>query len=166
VRRGSLITVNTLTSVAIGVLVLGIILFRQVQKRSVREDSRPILLLVLLVIGIVELVQFVQGHPVNATGITMLLASLVAAGAFGAIRAYTVRLWRENGTLYRQGNLMTVLLWLVAIGVHFGADVLIDHSGSAKGLSSVSLMLYIAVSFGVQRFVVQGRAAAMARQLA
>lgn len=165
-RRGSLITVNTLTSVAIGVLVLGIILFRQVQKRSVREDSRPILLLVLLVIGIVELVQFVQGHPVNATGITMLLASLVAAGAFGAIRAYTVRLWRENGTLYRQGNLMTVLLWLVAIGVHFGADVLIDHSGSAKGLSSVSLMLYIAVSFGVQRFVVQGRAAAMARQLA
>ena len=142
-----------------------IILFRQVQKRSVREDSRPILLLVLLVVGIVELVQFVQGHPVNATGITMLLASLVAAGVFGAVRAYTVRLWRENGTLYRQGNLVTVLLWLVAIGVHFGADVLIDHSGSAKGLSSVSLMLYIAVSFGVQRFVVQARAAAMARQL-
>jgi hypothetical protein len=157
--------VNTLTSIAIGVLVLGLILFRQVQKRSVREDSRPTLLLVLLVIGIVELVQFVQGHPVNATGITMLLASLVAAGVFGAIRAYTVRLWREDGTLYRQGNLVTVLLWLVAIGVHFGADVLIDHSGSAKGLSSVSLMLYIAVSFGVQRIIVQTRAAAMSRQL-
>lgn len=156
---------NTLTTIAIGALVLVIILFRQVQKRSVREDSRPVLLLVLLVIGVAELVQFIQGHPVNTTGIAMLSASLVAAGVFGAIRAYTVRLWRENGTLYRQGNWLTVVLWLVAIGVHFGADVLIDHSGSARGLASVALTLYLAVSFGVQRFVVQARAATMARQL-
>lgn len=154
---------NTATSIAVGVLVLGYILFRQVQKRSVNEDNRPVLLLVLFVIGAVELVQFVQGHPVNGTGIAMLLASFVAAGVFGAIRAYTVRLWREGGTLYRQGNAWTIVLWLVAIGVHFGADVLIDHSGSAKGLSSVALMLYIAVSFGVQRIVVRSRATAMAR---
>lgn len=157
---------NTTTSIVIGVLVLGLILFRQIQKRSVKEDSRPVLLLVLLVIGLVELVQFIQAHPVNGTGIAMLLASLVAAGIFGAIRAYTVRLWRENGTLYRQGNALTVLLWLIAIGVHFGADVLIDHSGSAKGLATTALTLYIAVSFGVQRIVVQARAAAMNRQLA
>ncbi|HEX4721286.1 MAG TPA: hypothetical protein VH333_02140 [Pseudonocardiaceae bacterium] len=157
---------NTATSIAIGVLVLGLILFRQVQKRSVKEDSKPVLLLVLLAIGLVELVQFIQGHPVNGTGIAMLLASLVAAGIFGAIRAYTVRLWCENGTLYRQGNALTVLLWLIAIGVHFGADVLIDRSGSAKGLATTALILYIAVSFGVQRTVVRTRAAAMNRQLA
>ena len=157
---------NTATQIAIGVLLLGLILVRQVQKRPVNEDSRPVLLLVLFVIGVVELVQFVGGHPVNGTGIAMLSASLVAAGVFGAIRAYTVRLWRENGTLHRQGNALTVALWLVAIGVHFGADVLIDHSGSAGGLASTALMLYIAVSFGVQRIVVRSRAATMVRQLA
>lgn len=124
------------------------------------------LLLVLLAIGLVQLVQFVRAHPVNGTGIAMLVASLVAAGIFGAVRAYTVRLWRENGTLYRQGNLVTIVLWLVAIGVHFGADVLIDHSGSAKGLATTALTLYIAVSFGVQRIVVQARAAALNRQFA
>jgi hypothetical protein len=61
---------------------------------------------------------------------------------------------------------LTILLWLIAIGAHFGADVLIDHSGSAKGLATTALTLYIAVSFGVQRIVVQARAAALNRQLA
>jgi hypothetical protein len=154
--------VNNLTSIGIPVLVLLFVLFRQVQKRSVKEDSRPVLLLALLVVGVVELVQFIGDHPVNGTGIAMLLASLVLAAGFGALRAYTVRLWREDGVLYRQGNALTVVLWLVAIGVHFGADLLIDHSGSAKGLSSVALLLYIAVSFGVQRVVVQSRARSMA----
>jgi hypothetical protein len=154
--------VNNLTSIGIAVLILVFVLARQVQKRSVREDSRPVVLLVLLVIGVVELVQFVDRHPVNGTGVAMLVASLVAAAGFGAIRAYTVRLWREDGVLYRQGGVLTVLLWLVAIGVHFGADLLIDHSGSAKGLSSAALLLYIAVSFGVQRVIVRSRATAMA----
>ena len=154
---------NNLTSIVIAVLVLGFVLVRQVQKRSVNEDSKPVLLLVLLSVGLVDFVQFVKGHPVNGTGIAMLVASLVAAGAFGAIRGYTIRLWREDGVLYRQGNALTVVLWLVAIGVHFGADVLIDHSGSATGLATTALLLYIAVTFGVQRLVVRSRAVAMSR---
>jgi hypothetical protein len=153
---------NNVTSIGIGLLILLLILFRQVQKRSVKEDSRPVLLLVLVVIGVVQLGQFLSAHPVNTTGVLMLVASLVAAAVFGVVRAYTVRLWREGGVLYRQGNWLTVLLWLVAIGVHFGADVLIDHSGSAKGLSSAAITLYIAVSFGVQRLVVASRTRAMA----
>jgi len=162
--NGSLDTVNNnLTSVVIAVLVLGFVLVRQVQKRSVKEDGKPVLLLVLLAVGLVDFVQFVKGHPVNGTGIAMLVASLVAAGAFGAIRGYTIRLWREDGVLYRQGNALTVVLWLVAIGVHFGADVLIDHSGSATGLATTALLLYIAVTFGVQRLVVRSRAVAMSR---
>lgn len=153
---------NDITSIGVGVLVLLFVLFRQLQKRSVREDSRPVFLLILFVLGIYTLGSFVQAHPVNTTGVLMLLASLVAAAVFGVLRAYTVRLWRENGTLFRQGNPLTALLWLVAIGVHFGADVLIDHSGSATGLSSAAITLYIAVSFGVQWIVVRSRARAVA----
>jgi hypothetical protein len=121
-----------------------------------------VFLLILFVLGVYTLGTFIHAHPVNATGILMLVASLVAAAVFGVLRAYTVRLWREGGVLYRQGNLLTALLWLVAIGVHFGADVLVDHSGSAKGLSSAAITLYIAVSFGVQWFVVRSRARPMA----
>jgi hypothetical protein len=155
--------VSTATNIGIAVIVLLFVLARQVQKRSVREDGRPVFLLVLLVVGVVEFVQFVKVHPVHATGITMLAASLVVAAAFGVLRARTVRLWREDGVLYRQGNAVTIVLWLVAIGVHFGADVLIDRTGAATGLASASLLLYIAVSFGVQRLVVQSRASSMSR---
>ncbi len=148
---------NNVLSIVIGAAVLLLLLTRQVQKRTIKEDSRPTLLLVLTAIGLIDLVQFLSAHPANGTAIAMLVASLVLAAGFGALRAYTVRLWRENGVLYRQGTVVTLLLWLVAIGVHFGADVLIDGSGSAKGLSSAALLLYIAVSLGVQRLVVGSR---------
>jgi hypothetical protein len=48
------------------------------------------------------------------------------------------------------------VLWVVAIGVHIGLDVLFDSS--AKGLSGASILLYLAVSLGVQRLAVQSRA--------
>ncbi|HEX3786244.1 MAG TPA: hypothetical protein VHW44_00155 [Pseudonocardiaceae bacterium] len=149
---------NTTISIIIGIAVLALLLFRQTQKRSVREDRKPTLLLILAVIGVLDLVNYLKDNPANGTAIAMLTASLVLAAGFGVIRAYTVRLWREDGTLWRQGNALTIVLWLVAIGLHFGADFLIDHDNPAKGLSSAALMLYIAVSFGVQRLVVQSRA--------
>jgi hypothetical protein len=153
---------NNVFSIVIGAAVLLLLLTRQVQKRTVKEDSRPTLFLILTVIGVIDLVQFLGAHPANGTAIGMIVASLVLAAGFGALRAYTVRLWREDGVLYRQGTVVTLLLWLVAIGVHFGADVLIDGTGSAKGLSSAALLLYIAVSLGVQRFVVGSRARTVA----
>ena len=45
---------------------------------------------------------------------------------------------------------------LVAIGVHIGLDALFD--GTVKGLGAGSILLYLAVSLGVQRLVVQSRA--------
>jgi hypothetical protein len=148
----------SITSIVIGLAVLVWLLVRQLSKRSVKEDRQPIFLLVLLVIGIVDLGQFVHGHPVSATAVAMLVASLLVAAVFGAIRAYTVRLWREDGTLYQQGSLVTVALWIVAIAAHFGIDFLVDRNSPAQGLATAAVTLYIAVSFGVQRFVVRSRA--------
>lgn len=153
---------NNVLSIVVAAVVLVLVLTRQVQKRSIKEDSRPTLLLILVVLGVIDLVRFVSAHPANGTAVAMIVASLVLAAGFGALRAYTVRLWREGGVLYRQGTVVTVLLWLVAIGVHFGADVLIDGTGAAKGLASAALLLYLAVTLGVQRFVVGTRVRAMA----
>lgn len=147
------------TNIVIGLAVLALLLVRQLSKRSVKEDQQPIFLLVLLAIGVVDVGGFARSHPISATAIVMLVASLLVAAAFGAIRAYTVRLWREEGTLYQQGSLITVGLWLVAIAAHFGIDILVDRSSPAQGLAGAALTLYIAVSFGVQRFVVRSRAA-------
>ena len=149
------------TEIVIGVAVVILLLARQVQKRSVKEDSRPVIFLVLAVVGLVEAGQFLKSHPVGSEAILLTVASLVLAAVFGVIRAYTMRLWREEDQLFRQGNVLTIVLWLVAIGLHIGGDTLIDSS--AKGLSTTTLLLYLAVSLGVQQVVVRYRAAQLSR---
>jgi hypothetical protein len=153
---------TNLTSIVIGVVILLYVLVRQVQKRPVRESRGPRLMLILLVIGVIDLGQYVGRHPFNGTAIAVLVGSLVVAAAFGALRAYTVRLWREGGVLFRQGNVLTMILWVVAIGAHFGLDLLIDRTGGGSGLASSALTLYIAVSLGVQQLVVLSRASRLA----
>lgn len=147
-----------ITNIVIGVAVLALLIARQLMKRSVNEDSRPTILLILGVLGIVQIGQFFTKSSVSPTAIAALIASLVIAGGFGVARAYTVRLWRADGTLWRQGGWLTALLWIVAIAVHVGADVLVDGSAAGRGLSSASILLYIAVSFGIQRMVITSRA--------
>jgi hypothetical protein len=154
------------TNIVIGILVLGLLITRQLQRRSVREDRSPIILLALFVIGIGQVGFFLHQHSVGTTAIAMMVVSLVVAAASGAARAYTIRLWREGGVLYRQGNLLTVLLWIVGVAVHFGGDALLDHGGADAGLASTSILLYLAVSLGVQRVVVNTRAKALGRQTA
>ena len=146
-------------NIAIGLVVLLWVLSKQVQKRPVREDRKPTILLVLLVLGVIQLADFFKGGPsATATVILLLVASFVLAAGFGVVRAYTVRLWRADGQLWRQGTWVTVVLWILAIGIHLGLDYAIDGSGAAKGLSGASIMLYLAVSLGAQRLVVQSRA--------
>ncbi|MFE0022819.1 hypothetical protein [Amycolatopsis sp. NPDC059021] len=147
------------TNIVIGLVVLAWLLSRQVQKRLVREDRKPIVLLILLALGLVQLGVFLKVSAAPSTGIVLLLVvSLLVATAFGVIRAYTVRLWRSEGQLWRQGTWLTMGLWLAAIGVHIGLDFLIDGAATAKGVGSASLLLYVAMSLGAQRLVVQSRA--------
>ncbi|MCR6489759.1 hypothetical protein M8542_43805 [Amycolatopsis sp. OK19-0408] len=143
-------------NILIGLAVLAWLVLRQTQRRLVREDRRPVVLLVLLVLGVFQLATYLKLVPVSATVIVLVVASLVLAAGFGFVRALSVRVWRQDGQLWRQGGWLTVALWLVAVGVHIGLDLLFD--GAAKGLGTGSILLYLAVSLGVQRFVVLSRA--------
>ena len=148
---------NSSVNVLVGLVVLAWLVWRQTQRRLVREDRRPVVLLILLVLGILQLSTFLKTSTASATAIVLLLAaSLVLAAGFGVVRALSVRLWRQDGQLWRQGTWLTAVLWLVAFGVHIGLDALFD--GSAHGLGIGSILLYLAVSLGVQRLVVQSRA--------
>ena len=55
--------------------------------------------------------------------------------------------------------MLTAGLWIVSLAAHFGIDALIDHSTTAKGLGSADILLYLAVSLGVQREIIRLRAA-------
>jgi len=87
-----------------------------------------------------------------------LAGSLVLAAITGAIRATTVRVWIQAGQALRQGSWITAVLWVVSLGVHLGYDYLVDGKGSQAGLGTASLTLYFAVTYTIQRFILQAKA--------
>jgi hypothetical protein len=150
-----------LTNLIIGVLVLVLLLSRQLVTRRLSESYR--LSLILAVIGIVEFAEFLNGHPHDDGGIAeAVVGSLVIAAAFGAVRALTVRVWRENGQLLRKGTWLTAVLWVLSLAAHLGYDDLVAGHITGKNGGNVgdaTVLLYLVVTLAIQRFVLLNRAA-------
>jgi hypothetical protein len=144
----------------IDVLVLAWVLYRQ---RSVRRVSLRVGAQLPVLIGVFGLIQFVDytdTHDVRASVLGVTLASVViGAGLLGTLRACTVRLYGgADGRVLRQGTWLTMGLWLVSIAIHYGAFSLVHALHGTTGIASASLLLYLAVSIGVQNNVVRLRA--------
>jgi len=86
----------------------------------------------------------------------------VLAAVFGVLRAGTVRIWSQDGQVWSKGNWLTAGLWIVAIAVHLGYDALVARGhGTGGDVGTATIVLYLAVSLGVQRLVSQYRASRM-----
>ena len=150
-----------LTNLIVGVVVLVLFLSLQLATRRLSESYR--LPIILGVIGIVELANFLKGHPNNDGGIAeALVGSLVIAAVFGAIRALTVRVWRENGQLLRKGTWLTAVLWILSLAAHLGYDDLVAGHITGKNGGNVgdaTVLLYLVVTLTIQRLVLLNRVA-------
>jgi hypothetical protein len=152
-----------IVSIIIGVAVVVLLLARQMQVRPVRDQSSVRIALVLGVIGVIELTNAAHGHKLGATTVAWLAAMIVVGAALGVVRAFTVKLWRvDEGLALRKGTLVTAVLWVVSLGAHFAMENRIDASAKISGFGASSLLLYLAITYGVQREVVRWRAAAVA----
>ena len=146
-------------NIVIALAVLALILSRQLRTREVREEQPYRIMAILAVIGVVEVVQFAQHHDVPGVAWALIAASLVVGAALGVARGLTVHVWREDGVLYRKGNAVTLVLWLISLGSHIALDAVLPHTGGdASGLGSTSILLYLAVTLGVQQLYVLQRA--------
>jgi hypothetical protein len=156
----SYVSGSAVTSIVIAVAVVGLLIVRQLRVRPVREHSSARLVLILAVIGVVQMVQAAKGHHVGAaTGVAIATGLLIGA-ALGAARAMTVRCWRDqDGVAWRQGTWFTAVLWIASLAIHFGIDDWIDRSTTATGLGAADILIYLAVSLGVQREITRLRAA-------
>jgi hypothetical protein len=154
-----------ITDLVLGVVVLALLIYRQLVPRPIRSSSTRIVL-ILGVIGVVETVQFFQQHHQSSSTATVtvaaLLGSLVLAVAFGVARAKTVHVWLKDGAAWSRGNWLTAGLWVVALAAHLGYDALLDQHKSTHGLGTATIVLYLAVTFAVQRVIVQQRARRLA----
>jgi hypothetical protein len=150
-----------LTNLLIGIAVLAVLLWRQLATRRLSENYR--FSVILAIIGIIEFAQFLQGHPHHTGAIAAaVVGSLVLAGVFGAVRAPTVRVWRQDGQLYRKGTYLTAVLWVVALAAHLGYDYLVAGHVTGKNggnVADATVVLYLVISLTVQRYVLLRRVA-------
>jgi hypothetical protein len=146
----------------IGLLVLGLLIYRQVQARPITQRRQRIGL-IIAVVGLVLAIQYLQKHS-GTVIIAALIGSLVLAAGFGAARAATVRIWTQNGQQWSQGNWLTVVLWVVAVAAHLGLDAALGSHKGLSGLGSATLVLYLGVSLLVQYLIVTYRAQRLGTQ--
>jgi hypothetical protein len=140
-------------SYVLGVLVLIFVLLRQIRVVPVPRSYTPRLPIVLGVIGLFALASYTGDHHHIASSAWGWVVGTLVVGAIGlgALRAISMRLWESNGWVVRQGNAVTMALWLVSLVVHFvGAGV--------SGLVEASFLLYLGLTLAVQQYVVVRRA--------
>ena len=152
----------TSASLALSILVAAYVIYRQVTTQRLQENYR--LPLILGIIGVIQFVTFLSGHPHDDGGIAAAVAgSLVIAAALGAVRALTVRVWRQDGQLLRKGAWVTAVLWVISFAAHLGYDYLVaGHVTAGKNGGNVgdaTVLLYLVVTLSVQRYVLMTRAA-------
>jgi hypothetical protein len=145
-------------TIALDVLIAFYVLSRQLRIRLVPRVLSLRLPIVLGIIGLIDLLGYTDNHHVTGGDWAWVLATLaVGALALGAIRAFTVRVWTSNDWVVRQGTRLTMGLWVLSLALHFVSDVGAAHSG-AGNFEAASFLLYLAITYGVQNYVVHRRA--------
>ena len=144
------------TQIIIGIAVLALLIYRQLRTRPVNASGLR-LAAILGVLGLIEAFQFVDKHHAGAVTYAALLGSLVLAAGFGVLRAATVRIWLREGQPWSRGSWVTASLWIVALAAHLGYDALVAGHRT-DGVGGATIVLYLAVSLGIQRLVVHQRA--------
>jgi membrane associated rhomboid family serine protease len=128
--------------------VLGLILYRQRQVRVV--STRFTLPIVLAGAGCAS-VAWANPTPLTPAGALVLSLLLAADGVgLGAMRSYTVRVWRDGERWLRQGTWTTIGLWLAGSAIHITVD-------NATHIGPSNVLLYLGVTYGVQTLVLRQR---------
>jgi hypothetical protein len=152
-------------SYALGTLILILVLLRQVRVRPVPRVFQPRLPIVIGVIGLFEMFSYAGSHHVSSSAWAWVVGTLlVGALGVGALRGLSMRVWTGNGWVLRQGNALTMALWLVSLVVHFVGDTAQSHAGAA-GLEGASFLLYLGVTLAAQYYVIHRRALPLWAQL-
>jgi hypothetical protein len=146
-------------SIAIAVLVVALVCVRQLRTSPIREERGLVLYVLVFALGVLQTVTFLQHHSIGAAVLTLVLASLLVGLGLGALRGRLVHLWRVNGQLLRRGNAWTIGLWVIGLAIHLSIDLVgAGLDKSAEGFASSTILLYIGLALGAQRFVLLRRA--------
>ncbi|WP_164520275.1 hypothetical protein [Specibacter cremeus] len=153
-------------TILLAIAALAWILYRQLQARPIAEQRPYALMLVLAAAGLVQIGNLAAKSAIPAQAWAAMVIGLASAAVFGWWRGRLVRVWRAEGRLMRQGNWVTVVLWMAGLAIHLGVDRLgtilapAGTQAAAAGLGTASLLLYLGITLAAQRVATLARAAA------
>jgi hypothetical protein len=127
------------------------LLARQVQLAPLKPRLLLLAPLVLAFFGIRSLPASTWRVPAD---LALLAVSAALSLGLGVWRGQTIKVWRDaDGTWWRQGSVLTLVLWgvlIVARGLLYGVGVAVGHR-EASGLGAV--LVTLALSFAAQNTV-------------
>lgn len=146
---------TVLLYVAIAVFVLWRVVLKQLAGSTLSVRSLWLIPVVLLVIGGSSTLNALP--DAGGTEIALLVADLVVLTVLGVIRGGSVALSTRDGLAFQKGTALTLILWLVTIGVRIGFGVLGSQLDASGPLTSASIWLSVGLSIGIQNAVIYAR---------
>ena len=157
---------NIASALIIGVVAVAFILYRQLRERPVRENPAK-LVVILAAIGAAQTASYLSVHRVVPVGeVVAVVVGFDVAALVATPQARSMRVYRRasDGVMVRSGTPVTAAWWIVAISAHAAIGSLIPlvvdgRAGSPfGGLEQPTLLIYLAVTLGVQGFITAARA--------
>lgn len=149
---------ESLQIAALSLVVLAFVVYRQMRTRPTQGRGLLVFGLVLTAVGVYGGGLFAMGFSV--LGIAVVAVEVVMALAFGALRARTVRVWRDvDGVAWSRGTGWTLLAWLVS----FAARLALFAAGGALGLTyrPTAALVFAGLTVAAQAVLVARRGRAL-----
>ncbi|WP_164509462.1 hypothetical protein [Companilactobacillus jidongensis] len=141
------------TNIVLALLILYVVIKRQLEPRTVK--FKPEFFIIVILFGIASVGDAVnkQHLDVSQSNIYVFgILSVISAAIFAALRAWSYKFWLDDdGLVMREGNWLTIVWWIIGIGMHVAVDQMWNKS-------SVTLLLYLGITLLIQRGLVWYRA--------
>lgn len=151
-------TVQEYADIAIGLGLVGWIVYRQLTWRIVSISRMWRLPLILGAIGAVMLAQMNGGHPVSSVDLVVLIVELVISLGIGLVmgRIAVFRAQTETVLESRTGWL-GLALWIVLVMVRVGIEIVATGLGSTLASAMGVILVMVAANRIARVFVFAGR---------
>jgi hypothetical protein len=152
---GNTSSATVLLYVAIAAFVFWRVILKQLAGSTLSVRSLWLIPVILLAIGGSSTLTALP--TAGGTEIALLGADLVVLTVLGVIRGGSVALSIRDGFAFQKGTALTLILWLVTIGVRVGFGVLGSQLDASGPLTSASIWLSVGLSIGIQNAVIYAR---------
>jgi hypothetical protein len=139
-------------------LVAVFVVYRQMRTRPTASRGVLYTSAIMVVVGVAG-GGLIDGRHLTIS-LALLVVEVVAALALGAVRAATVRVWRDaSGVAWSKATGWTALAWLASVAVRVG----MYFASVALGLtvSTTSILLFMGLTIGAQALLVDRRGRAL-----